>query len=162
MDWYVVFVGYFLLSSVLVALLMYEDRIAPGEEPSSRMLLTIVFLLGPLLVFFFSFLKIVRPASGDPFDIVYAQLDEVRGKTAGMIRGDIRLAGQSLGAMEAAAVRSTLRRMAALGYAHEERFRRCNGEIALAYRKGLPPKKRTLKEKLLGWLSGWQPSPTRA
>jgi hypothetical protein len=52
--------------------------------------------------------------------------------------------------------------MVVLGYVCEEKMSLRDGRTISVYRKGIPPKKRTLKDKILGWLPGWQPDPTRA
>jgi hypothetical protein len=162
MDWYLLFVGYFLFSSMLTALLMRDDRAKPYGEPSSMALLTIVFLFGPMFLVFFLLLRTIRPASGDPFDIVYSRLDDVHGKTIGLVRGEIALAGQSLGGIESSSLQGALSRMVALGYARQELVPICHRRKVLVYRKGFPPKKQTLKDKILEWLPNWQPDPTRA
>lgn len=162
MDWFPLFVIYLMFSSALTFLLMYDDYTKPYGEPSSKMLLTIVFLFGPIFLVFFFFLKIVRPASGDPFDIVYSRLDDVHGGTIGFVRGEIALDGQSLGGIESASLQRALSRMVALGYAREELIRTRYWGMVPVYRKGIPPKKQTLKDKFLQWLPGWQSDPTRA
>lgn len=162
MDWYLLFVGYFLFSSALTALLMHDDRATPHKEPSSIALLAIVFLFGPIFLVFFSILGAIRRPSSDPFDIVYSRLDDVHGKTIGLVRGEIALAGQSLGGIESSSLQGALSRMVALGYAREELIRTRHWGMVSVYRKGIPPKKQTLKDKILEWLPGWQPDPTRA
>lgn len=192
MDWHMFFVVYFLISATLTSLVVYMDRNSgPGSEKFTLVELILVFVFSPIGLAFVILSHIVNPASGDAFDIIYTKLSYSEGKDKKQLLEEIRGANESTGGWERASLSGCLDIMVQRGYARKkinplhidmiEAVKKSRLSVGVpvsdqdierayedmmpdfyVYLKGLPPKKRKLKDKILGWLPGWQPDPTRA
>ena len=192
MDWHMFFIGYFMVSAVLTTIIAHANKnFSPGNEGLTWVDLGLLFIFSPIFLAIMIITHLVNPASGDAFDIIYTKLSYSEGKDKGQLLDEIRRANESIGGWEKISLSSNLDVMVQRGYARKkinplhidmiEAVKKSRTSIGVpvsdqdieeayedvlpnfyVYLKGLPPKKRKLKDRILEWLPGWQPDPTRA